>query len=482
MERTTLGPTGSPSPIARAAVAADLTRRRGRHCTHAIDFARVRLHHTIEVDLRIDVVVRPEAGHVFSALHVMHGLQRLGHEVRFICLGPAAWKLTANTGIERIKHFAPTTPASEGIPAHWRSGPLGLAVTRRTWGVAQDWGQLFAGAGAVLIDQTLPEIMFPALSKRLPVVILSTQLSYARRGDTPPLISSDVDPRRGWAAVSEEVARSDRQLLELVRSRQLSPVMHPQFWRRWAAKLKLGDYIVDSCLSAQPGWRGLAEFVLVPEQLELPGHYRDSALHYLPPPMELVNVSRPVMGRRRRLLAFCAFGSQLQNYGLAELRHRAQSLIDAFALLPDFFVALQAPARLHRSLRLHKRVEVRPSWPQRALLQEAALFVTHCGMNSMLEAARCGVPMMTQPLRWDQPGNAVRLEYHGLARGIREWTPTGIAAVAREALALPKRRLRAAARYFPTRTEYDHRLAALWPALVEHASSVFRRRGRSRAS
>ena len=429
--------------------------------------------------MRIDVVVRPEAGHVSPTLHVMHGLQRLGHEVRFICLAPAAWKLTANTNIGRIKHFAPTVPDSEGIPAHWRSGPLGMALARRTWALAQDWGQLFAGAGAVLIDQTLPEIMFPALSKRLPVVVLSTQLSYARRGDTPPVISSEVDPQRGWAAVSEQVAHGDRQLLELVKSRQLPPVMHPQFWRRWAAKLGLGDHIVDSCLSAQPGVRGLAELVLVPEQLELPGYYRDAALHYLPPPMELVNVPRPVMGRRRRLLAFCAFGSQLQNYELAELRDRAQSLIDAFALLPDFFVALQAPARLHHSLRLHRRVEVRPTWPQRALLQEAALFVTHCGLNSMLEAARCGVPMVTQPLRWDQPGNAVRLEYHGLARGIREWTPAGIATVAREALALPKRRLRAAARYFPTRTEYDRRLAAIWPAVVEHASSVVRRRSRA---
>jgi hypothetical protein len=413
----------------------------------------------------------------------MHGLQRLGHEVRFICLGPVAWKITANTGIERIKHFSPTEPASAEIPAQWRSGPLsplGIAVARRLWAIALDWGQLFAGAGAVLIDQTLPEIVFPALSKRLPVVILSTQLSYARRGATPPLISADVDAQRGWAAVSEQVADSDRQLLELVRSRQLSPMMHPQFWRRWAAKLNLADHIVDSCLSAQPGWRGLAELVLVPEQLELPGHYRDPALHYLPPPMELVKVSRPVMGRRRRRVAFCAFGSQMQNYRLDELRDRAQALIDAFALLPEFFVALQAPGRLHRKLRLHQRVEVRSSWPQRALLQEAALFVTHCGMNSMLEAARCGVPMVTQPLRWDQPGNAVRLEHHGLARGIREWTPAAIAAVAREALALPKRPLRAAARYFPTRTEYDHRLAALWPGLVEYASSTVRRRARTR--
>jgi zeaxanthin glucosyltransferase len=430
----------------------------------------------LEVDVRIDVVVRPESGHVVPALHVMHALQRLGHEVRFVCLGLEAWKLTADAGVVRVKHFAPTVPASEDVPAQWRAGTLGKELARRAWSIAQDWGALFAGAGAVMIDQTLPEVVLPALSRRLPVIILSTHLSYARRGATPPLTVFDTNARRAWATVRAGVARTDRQLLELVESRHLPPVMHPEFWHRWAAELKLDDHLGDSCLSMLPGWRGLAELILVPEQLELPGHHRAAGLYYLPPPMDLVKVSRPVMARRRGRLALCAFGSQLQNYGSAELRDRAQLLIDAVALLPDFFLALQAPDRLRRALRLNDRVEARSSWPQRALLQEAALFFTHCGVNSMLEAVRCGVPMVAQPLRWDQPGNAMRLEHHGLARCVREWTPSGIAAVAREALALPKRRLRAAASYFPIQADYDGRLGSVLPSLVEHACSTHRSR------
>jgi hypothetical protein len=408
----------------------------------------------------------------------MHALQRIGHEVRFVCLGPEAWKLTAGAAVARVKRFAPTAPTSDDVPAHWRAGTLGKELARRTWSVAQDWGDVFAGAGAVLIDQTLPEVVLPALSQRLPVIILSTHLSYARRGATPPLTVLDGNARRGWALVREGVARADRELAELVESRQLPAVMHPEFWRRWAAELNRGDQLVESCLSMLPGWRGLAELVLVPEHLELPGHHRASGLYYLPPPMDMVKVSRSVMQRRRGRLALCAFGSQLQNYRDAELRDRAQLLIDALALLPDFFLALQAPDRLRRALRLNDRVEVRSSWPQRALLQEAALFVTHCGVNSMLEAVRCAVPMVAQPLRWDQPGNAMRLEHHGLARCVREWTPAGIAAVVREALALPKRRLRAAASYFPSQAEYDARLASLLPALVAHASATPRVRRR----
>ena len=78
--------------------------------------------------------------------------------------------------------------------------------------------------------------------------------------------------------VSEGVARADLELREFVESRRLPPVMHPAFWRRWAAKLKLGDHVVDSCLSTLPGWQGLAELILVPEELELPGHHRAAGL------------------------------------------------------------------------------------------------------------------------------------------------------------------------------------------------------------
>ncbi|MBC8067461.1 MAG: glycosyltransferase family 1 protein, partial [Deltaproteobacteria bacterium] len=414
--------------------------------------------------MRIDVVVRPEPGHISPTLHVMHALQRLGHHVRFVCLRPEAVQLTADAGLDPIEHFMPTQPAFDA-PAPWRGGPLGAALARRTWSVAQDWGDLFAGAGAVLIDQTLPDIVLPALSRRLPVILLSTQLSYARRGTTPPLITLATDAAPAWASVRADVDRTERDLLALVESGQLPPVMHPQFWHRWAAELDLGAHLVDSCLAMLPGWHGLAELILVPEQLELPGYHRAAGLHYLPPPLERVEANQPVLQRRTPHLAFCAFGSQLQVYSDAQLHDRAQAVIDAVATLPDFSLALQAPEHLRGALRFDDRVEIRPSWPQRALLQESSLFFTHCGMNSTLEALRAAVPIVAQPLVRDQLGNAIRLEHHDLARCVREWTPASVATIARAALALPETRRRAAATYFPSRASYDAQLAALFPAL-----------------
>ncbi len=54
--------------------------------------------------------------------------------------------------------------------------------------------------------------------------------------------------------------------------------------------------------------------------------------------------------------------------------------------------------------------------PQLHLLAHADAFLTHGGLNSVQEARAAGVPMRVYPLnrKWDQPGNAARVVYHGL--------------------------------------------------------------------
>jgi MGT family glycosyltransferase len=51
--------------------------------------------------------------------------------------------------------------------------------------------------------------------------------------------------------------------------------------------------------------------------------------------------------------------------------------------------------------------------PQLALLERAAMLITHAGLNTTLEAISRGVPMVAMPRSADQPGNAARIEYSG---------------------------------------------------------------------
>jgi MGT family glycosyltransferase len=80
---------------------------------------------------------------------------------------------------------------------------------------------------------------------------------------------------------------------------------------------------------------------------------------------------------------------------------------------------------------LPANVEVRPYFPQLAVLRRAAVFVSHAGMNSTMEALYDAVPLVTVPQMPEQEANARRVEELGLGRRL-------------DPLALTPERLRAA--------------------------------------
>ena len=51
--------------------------------------------------------------------------------------------------------------------------------------------------------------------------------------------------------------------------------------------------------------------------------------------------------------------------------------------------------------------------PQLALLERAAVLITHAGLNTVLEAISRGVPMVALPRNTDQPGIAARIAHAG---------------------------------------------------------------------
>ena len=61
-------------------------------------------------------------------------------------------------------------------------------------------------------------------------------------------------------------------------------------------------------------------------------------------------------------------------------------------------------------------VEVRPGFPQPAVLRHASVFLTHAGMNSTMESLHFGVPMAAVPQMPEQAANADRAEALGLGR------------------------------------------------------------------
>jgi MGT family glycosyltransferase len=56
--------------------------------------------------------------------------------------------------------------------------------------------------------------------------------------------------------------------------------------------------------------------------------------------------------------------------------------------------------------------------PQLDLIRQAALTISHGGLNTALESLAWGVPMVVLPVTYDQPGVGARVEWAGVGRSI----------------------------------------------------------------
>lgn len=94
---------------------------------------------------------------------------------------------------------------------------------------------------------------------------------------------------------------------------------------------------------------------------------------------------------------------------------------------------------------LPANVHARQYVPQHRVLRLTDVFLTHAGMNSVLDAVRCEVPMLTAPCSLDQKGTADHLEGLGVGEVVgRSITVDGLVAAARRLASDPdvKTRLR----------------------------------------
>lgn len=88
---------------------------------------------------------------------------------------------------------------------------------------------------------------------------------------------------------------------------------------------------------------------------------------------------------------------------------------------------------------LPANVHARRYVPQHRVLRASTVFITHAGMNSVLDAIRCEVPMLTVPCSLDQKGTADHLEKLGVGEVVGRTVPVdGLLAAARRLAADPQ--------------------------------------------
>lgn len=133
-----------------------------------------------------------------------------------------------------------------------------------------------------------------------------------------------------------------------------------------------------------------------------------------------VGALRPARESERRLdldirggrpLVYVSLGT-LQSHRLALLKRiaRACRRIDAEIVVSH---CGRLPREAARQIKAHHVVA---DLPQSAMIARADLVVTHAGLNTVLDAAEAGVPVVCLPIAFDQPGVAARVEAAGMGR------------------------------------------------------------------
>ena len=125
-------------------------------------------------------------------------------------------------------------------------------------------------------------------------------------------------------------------------------------------------------------------------------------------------------GPDRAMKVFVSFGTVNWRYWPAEAERALRVIADDLDGVPDVRVLIslgghqQTLGTLATALE-RENVGVADYVDQWAVLQEADAFITHHGLNSSHEAIYHGVPMLSLPFLWDQPGLAIKCQQFGLA-------------------------------------------------------------------
>ncbi|MEZ4359577.1 MAG: glycosyltransferase [Kofleriaceae bacterium] len=390
---------------------------------------------------RISILPLAEPGHVNATIRLGRELMDTGHDVRY-CGAPVDAPLFAARGV--AFHALPRVLGRYGPEYDWRGDPSELA----------------------LVDSILyrPTIDAHLAGKR--VVSLSTTFPLGYDPELPPVTSMLAPPRdeheraevaAAWRAEHDRHARVVPNHAHNYRTDSTLAIL-----RGFATSRGWPRERLDERAAINPVAR-LPELVLAPAQLDLPR--AAGARHYGGPCINLERAEPAFPWERLRAgrpMIYASFGTQGHRYPLP----RALGLLLAAArALPELDVVVATGP--HPVSDVPANAICVPEAPQLALLQRAALAISHGGLNGLKEALYFGVPILVLPFAWDQPGNAARIAFHRLGRAARwdDLTAEALAAALRSMLGDETLRGRVAS--FAAELQRDHAQPLAARALAE---------------
>jgi MGT family glycosyltransferase len=348
------------------------------------------------------------SGHLHPMTTLGHALRQRGHRVSLIGIADAEARVRA-AGLEFVQIGHKDYPAGTTRELFNDLGGLsGTAAVRATVAYFQRSTEMLLqeapsavrreGVEALLVDQTSFGGATVAHVLELPFVSVSCALLLNPEPDVPPV-------NIGWRYQPAAWARFRNRLGHRLFSRLKKPIT---------------DVVVDfrqqhhlpAFSDGSGAWSTLAQICQQPADFEYPRTQLPDWFHFTGPlvdPASRAEVPFPWERLNGKPLIYVSLGT-IQNQQLELFARIAAACAHLDAQL---VIALGGGSSVDSLPPLAGNPVVVDFAPQLALLQRAALTITHAGLNTVLESLGCGVPMVAIPIANDQPGVAARVAWSG---------------------------------------------------------------------
>jgi zeaxanthin glucosyltransferase len=345
-----------------------------------------------------------ETGHLNTMLPLGQELHRRGHQVTFFGIVDAQAKVLA-AGLEFCAIGEAEFPLGASEELFAKLGKLsGLAALKYTLEWIESSAKIFLQHGpdalkqakveALLVDQIAPEGGIVADLLDLPFVTICSALPFNQEPTIPPLFTTWIYNPAWWAVLRN-------QIVYLLVNPFTKPMqkLRSDYRKLWQLPPEISADSPLAILTQQP-----AEF-------EYPRTTLPTYFHFTGPYHNQTSrkpVDFPWDQLNGKPLIYASMGT-LQNQLTDVFEAIAAACVDLDAQL----VISLGGASVEGLPALPGNPIVVSYAPQLALLERAAVAITHAGMNTALECLTYGVPMVAIPVTNDQPGVAARIAWIG---------------------------------------------------------------------
>ena len=366
-----------------------------------------------------------EPGHLNPSFTIAKRLQRRGYRVCFFGQSDYADHISAQ-GLEFIPIF--DSPAAEGTEERQETKTQRKSffprLAGRMEGTRTFLRDLMSGQieelfnrtqlDLLIVDSLLPFVALIAYKLKTPVVMLSVTLPRNKDSYIPPLSSTLIPGATRFAKFRTNLSWYSLFLVREISSR-LTQLSLQREVRNFAIECRYPLKDIDTQTFFIPTLN-LPELILCPEEFDFPRKEKANR-HYIeagidqdrkedPFPADRINDNRP--------LIFCTLGSQSHQYKVST--HFFQTVIEALSRRPDWqlLLAIGEGFDVKDFQPAAPNITVVNWAPHATTLKRSSIMINHGGLGTVKECIYHGVPMIVFPISKDHPGNAARVQYHGL--------------------------------------------------------------------